>query len=107
MNTILLTYKGVGLYKDREGKMWGDSKNNDEIQRSRQIKTDLNLDGYMEKHQDVKFMVNYGQMDIQIVEEEATPVSPQTDKEPIIGEPVIEVKEDKAPAGGMVFNLNK
>lgn len=61
-NKHLVTYLGIGMWKDAEGKMWGTNNSNKDVVASRTFKNKMTEDEFMESRKDIKFMVNYGQM---------------------------------------------
>jgi hypothetical protein len=53
----ILIFKGVGLWKDQDGVVY---KQNDRVE----MKSDKDEKGFLESRPDIKFMVGYGQLEI-------------------------------------------
>ena len=72
-NKHLVMYKGVSIWRDAQGKLWGTSDNR-EILESRTYEDDQSQDDFLKKRPDIKFMVDYGHMKIESIDD--TPKAP-------------------------------
>lgn len=60
-------YIGSGIWKDADGKLWNRDANTDDIKASREYETTMTEDEFLEKRQDIAFMVSYKAMKISTV----------------------------------------
>lgn len=81
-STHILIFKGIGIWKDQEGQIY---RQNDRVE----IESDKDEKGFLNSRPDIKFMVGYGQLEINTATIE-TEAKVETDVK--VATPVADVK---------------